>query len=305
MIKKRNLERLSADLLLLLAAILWGGGFIAQRVASAQLGFFAYNGIRFLLAGVILLPIGLNYLKFINKQLLWIFPAGILLFAGSAFQQAGLATTTAGAAGFITGVYVVLVPLFLSLIWKVKIPFINWIAALAALVGTYLLSTNGKGFSPSRGDLLELAGAILWAFHVIVVGLAVKKLNIFVFSAGQFLLCSTINFLLSIFISPPTWTAILSIWPAIVYGGVFSVAGGFTLQAIGQSKAPATDASLILSLEAVFAAIFGAVLLSEKMESVQIIGCSIIMTSILVVQLISIRMMRKQDSSIPDQKGNN
>jgi drug/metabolite transporter (DMT)-like permease len=294
MAKNRNIGRLSADLLMLLAAILWGGGFIAQRVASDKLGFFAYNGVRFLLAGLLLLPIALKNLRPFNKKLYWILPAGVLLFAGSAFQQAGLKTTTAGAAGFITGVYVVLVPLFLSLFWKSKIPWINWLAALAALAGTYLLSTSGKGFTPSRGDILELIGAGLWAFHVIVVGMAARELNVFVFSAGQFLMCGLINLGCSLFIDPPTSSAILAVWPAIIYGGVFSVAGGFTLQAIGQSKAPATDASLILSLEAVFAAVFGALLLGEKMDAAQIIGCAIIMASILTVQLISVRRDRRE-----------
>jgi drug/metabolite transporter (DMT)-like permease len=298
MIKSKSFERLGADLLLLLAAILWGGGFIAQRVAAVKLGFFAYNGVRFVIAGILLLPLAIKFLKPIDRKLIWILPAGILLFAGSAFQQAGLSTTTAGSAGFITGVYVVLVPLFLALVWKVKIPVLNWLAALAALVGTYFLSTSGKGFSPSKGDLLELTGAVLWAFHVIVVGLAVQKLNIFVFSVGQFLLCGLINLACSVFMQTPTSAAILAVWPAIIYGGVFSVAGGFTLQAVGQRKAPATDASLILSLEAVFATIFGALLLSEKMDAVQILGCCIIMLSILTVQLVSIRIMHKSEKTI-------
>lgn len=291
--KNSQSQRIGADFLMLLAAILWGGGFVAQRLASTQLGFFAYNGIRFTLAGLLLLPVGIKYLRMVDKrQLWWILPAGVLLFAGSAFQQAGVETTTAGSAGFITGVYVVLVPLFLSLIWKVKIPWINWAAALAALLGTYLLSTSGKGFTPSRGDVLVFIGSILWAFHVIIVGLAVKKINIFVFSVGQFLLCGVINLASSLFMNPPTIAAMQAVWLAIIYGGVFSVAGGFTLQAVGQSKAPTVDASLILSLEAVFAATFGSIFLAEKMGTVQIVGCSIIMISILVVQLASIRKIR-------------
>ena len=117
-------------------------------------------------------------------------------------------------------------------------------------------------------------------------------MNVFVFSVGQFLLCGLINLGCSIFVDPPTGTTILTVWPAIIYGGVFSVAGGFTLQAIGQSKAPTTDASLILSLEAVFAAVFGALLLGEQMDPVQITGCVIIMAAILTVQFISIRRER-------------
>jgi len=295
--KHRSLERLGADSLLLLAAILWGGGFVAQRVASTALGFFAYNGLRFVLAGILLIPLCVKYLKGIGRNALWILPAGVLLFAGSALQQAGVETTTAGAAGFITGIYVVLVPLFLSLFWKVKVPWVNWLAALVALVGTYLLSTSGKGFSPSRGDMLVLIGSVLWAFHVIIVGMAVKHLNVFVFSVGQFLLCGLLHLGCSVFFNPPTVSSIQAVWPAIIYGGVFSVAGGFTLQAVGQRKAPAADASLILSLEAVFAAVFGALLLTEHMVPVQIAGCVIIMAAILAAQFVSIRSAPKRDIS--------
>jgi drug/metabolite transporter (DMT)-like permease len=196
-------------------------------------------------------------------------------------------TISAGSAGFITGVYVVLVPLFLALIWRVKVPLLNWIAALIALGGTYLLSTGGQSIRPSSGDLLELAGAVLWAFHIIVVGQAVRKLNIFVFSVGQFLLCGLLNLALTHFVQPLSMATIMPALPYILYGGILSVAVGFTLQAIGQKNAPAVDAVLILSLEAVFAAIFGALILFEQMNWVQILGCAIIFVTIVGTQIIS------------------
>lgn len=285
----RSKTRIQADLLMLLAAIVWGGGFVAQRFATKYLGLLAFNGIRFTLAGLILLPVGLRSMGKVDRRLWWILPAGLLLFGGSALQQAGLKTTTAGSAGFITAVYVVLVPLFLALIWRVKVPIINWLAALAALGGTYLLSTGGQMIHPSTGDLLELAGAVIWAFHVIVVGLAVRRVNIYAFSAGQFLLCGVINLILNQFISPFTWAAISPALPAILYGGIISVALGFTLQAVGQSKSPTADAVLILSLESVFGAIFGALILLERMNWIQILGCTIIMVAIVGAQAISVR----------------
>jgi drug/metabolite transporter (DMT)-like permease len=287
--KKKSEVRIQADLLMLLAAVVWGGGFVAQRIATKYLGVFTFNGLRFLMAGLILLPVGLHYLGKIERKLLWILPAGVLLFGGSALQQAGLATTTAGSAGFITGVYVLLVPVFLVLIWREKIPLINWIAAFAALGGTYLLSTGGLKLKPSSGDLLELAGAVVWAFHMIVVGLAVRKVNIFVFSVGQFLLCGLINLILGQFISPLNWFAIQPAIPALLYAGIFSVALGFTLQAVGQSQAPTTDAVLILSLESVFASIFGALSLMERMSWIQITGAAIIMTAIIGAQIVSVK----------------
>jgi len=283
----RSKARIQADLLMFLAAIIWGGGFVAQRYATRYIDLFAYNGLRFTLAGLILLPIGLRFMGKPNKQFLWIVPAGLLLFGGSSLQQAGMRTISAGSAGFITGVYVVLVPLFLALIWRVKVPVLNWVAALIALGGTYLLSTGGQSIRPSTGDWLELAGAAVWAFHIIVVGLAVRKLNIFAFSVGQFLLCGLLNLALTHFAQPLSMTTILPALPYILYGGILSVAVGFTLQAIGQKKAPAVDAVLILSLEAVFAAVFGALILFERMNWVQILGCVIIFVTIVGAQIIS------------------
>ncbi len=278
-------DRLKSDLILLIAAIVWGGGFVAQRSASAHLGFFAFNGVRFLLGGLVMLPFIIKRLRNKPGQLLWILPAGAILFAGSSLQQAGITTTSAGTAGFITGVYVVLVPLLLSLFWKHKTKPVIWFAAIAALGGTYLLSTGGADLTPSKGNLIVLIGALVWAFHVIVVGFAVRKVDVFVFSVGQFLFCGMLHMVSSIFVSPPTWSAIQVSWLSILYAGLGSVVIGFTLQAIGQRKAPASDAALILSLESVFAAVFGALILAETMNFIQIVGCVIILTAIVVAQL--------------------
>lgn len=289
----KDKERVLADLAMLLAAIIWGGGFVAQRTAAEYLDFFAFNAIRFLLAGLVMLPFAIRLFRWQKDHLLWIALCGFCLFAGSTLQQAGLETTTASSAGFITGLYVVLVPLFLALFWRMKIPALNWLAALAALFGTYLLSTSGKGFSFSSGDLLELAGAFVWPFHVITIGFAAKKLNPFELSVGQSLFCGLLNLIFSFFYHPITFSAVAACWPAVLYGGLFSVAGGFTLQTFGQSKAPTADSALILSLEAVFAALFGVLFLKEHLNPVQIIGSVVIMASIFGVQLFSLYQARK------------
>jgi drug/metabolite transporter (DMT)-like permease len=286
-------QRLGSDIFLLLAAIVWGGGFVAQRTASVNLGYFSFNAVRFILAGLVMLPFVLRRLKPGARKYLWIVPAGFLLYGGSALQQAGIETTSAGSAGFITGVYVVLVPLLLALFWKVKTKPVIWLAALAALGGTYLLSTGGVSIKPSTGDLIVLIGSFVWALHVIVVGLAVNKLDVFVFSAGQFLLCGILHLASSFFTAPPDLQNVLISLPSVLYAGLGSVVLGFTLQAVGQKHAPAADAALILSLEAVFAALFGALILRERMNPVQILGCVIIMASILAAQLIMLRSTRK------------
>lgn len=283
--KSIDSTRIKSDLILLLAAIVWGGGFAAQRTASFHLGFFAFNGIRFLLGGLVMLPFILKRLRGQPGNLWWVLPAGVLLFAASSLQQAGIATTSAGTAGFITGTYVVLVPVLMTLFWKYKTKPVVWIAALVALGGTYLLSTGGSTLTPSSGNILILAGALIWAFHVIVVGFAVKKVDVFVFSVGQFLVCGFLHILSSLIVDPPTLSAIQSSWSSILYAGLGSVAIGFTLQAVGQRKAPAADAALLLSLESVFAAISGALILKEQMNFIQVVGCAIILGAIVAAQL--------------------
>jgi len=279
-------SRLASDGILLLAAVIWGIGFVAQRLASFHLGFNAFNGIRFLLGGLVLLP-------FVYKRLIqgrqgfpWMLLAGSILFVASSLQQLGIGSTSASTAGFITGTYVILVPVLLAIFWRQKTSMYTWLAALVALIGTYMLSTGGTALTPSTGSLLLLAGSFVWAFHVIVVGLAVRKMDVMAFSVGQFLVCGTLHLVCSFFIEPITLTALRASWLPVLYAGLFSVALGFSFQAIGQKKAPPADAALILSLEAVFAAIAGVLYLKETMNLVQVIGAIIILTAIISAQLL-------------------
>ena len=162
-------ERLKADLTLLAAAIVWGSAFVACRVAAKQLGPFLYNGFRFALGALTLLPFMGRRLRSLTRLDLWGgVLAGLLLFGGSTLQQKGLQFTTAGKAGFITGLYVVLVPLFLALVWGQRPRGSSWVASLAAAAGLYLLSAVEQ-LSLSVGDALELAGAVVWALHVILI----------------------------------------------------------------------------------------------------------------------------------------
>lgn len=292
-------ERLSADLLLLLAALIWGVGFVAQRLSSFHLGFFGFNGLRFLMGGLVILPFVIKPLFHSGRRLLWVLLAGMVLFAASALQQAGIETTSAGSAGFITGVYVVLVPLLLALFWRQPSSPTTWIAAAAALVGFYLLSTGGEKLNPAAGDLLVLGGSLVWALHVIVVGMAVQKMDVFAFSAGQFLVCAVLHLVFSLFTEPVTTAALKASWLPLVYAGLFSAAGGFTLQALGQRKAPASDAALLLSLEAVFAALAGVVFLQERMNWIQLVGCGIILAAILFSQLMVTRRYIKEQAKSP------
>lgn len=282
------MTRLRADLLLVLTAAIWGSAFVVQRVAAVQVNVFAFNGLRFFLASLILIPFTfrrhtLTVGGVLHKRSIgFIGLAGLLLFAAGGLQQAGLASTTAGNAGFITTLYVVIVPLVLRLVWKEHIAWVSWAAAGLAVIGSLLLSTGGA-FHLNIGDTMELAGAFLWALHVILVGRAVQWMEVLVFSAGQYLVAGVIN-LGAALISPDSWQGMSQVWWAVGYTAVFSIALGYTLQVLGQKYAPAHDAAILLSTEAVFAAFFGFLFLSERLLPVQIVGCGMILSAIFITQ---------------------
>ena len=280
----RTLTRFQADLLLLLTAAVWGSGFIAQRVAAPSLSIYFFNGGRFLLGAVLLFPLIRFKLTINSKDRLGVALAGFLLFSAGAFQQAGMQTTSAGNAGFITGLYVVFVPIFLFIIWREKQTLNVWFAAVLAVFGMFLLSSNGV-FQISRGDFLEFIGAILWAFHVIVVSRSIRHVQPLHFAVGQFLVCAALNLATGFIIEPASIHLIPTLWWTIIYNGIASVAIGFTLQGIGQKHAPPTDAALILSMESVFAAVLGYLFLHERFSTVQLIGCLLVMAAIILAQI--------------------
>jgi drug/metabolite transporter (DMT)-like permease len=276
--------RLKSDLILLLVALIWGSAFAVQRVAAEHLGPFLFNGLRFMVGVIVLLPLARFKVNYDRRYQKWIALAGGLLFAASALQQAGLASTTAGNAGFITGMYVVLVPLVLVLGLRQRITWVSWVAALAATLGALLLSTGGE-LRLNPGDLLELTGALAWAFHVILVGWLARRTEVIGFVILQNLVAGLLNLAAAGLFDRATLPGIVpAIW-AVVYTGVFSIGLGFFLQALAQRHAPPADAALILSLEAVFAAIFGYLFLDERLSLVQLLGCGLILAAILWVQM--------------------
>jgi drug/metabolite transporter (DMT)-like permease len=302
------MNRLRADLVLLLVAFIWGSAFAVQRVATQYFNAFTFNGLRFLLGGLILLPFSkLNPLNrnhrskaelnsgaekpimppiLDRKSWIFILLGGALLFGGSGFQQVGLATTTAGNAGFITTLYVVLVPVILVVFWREKIHWLSWLGAGIAIVGSLLLSTGGT-LHLAQGDLLEMAGALMWAGQVILVSRAVKHMDVLTFSVGQYVIAGVLNIMVSIGMQLPIG-GLASGWWTIVYVGLLSTAVGYTLQVLGQKYAPPTDATILLSMEAVFAALTGFIFLGETMRVVQLVGCSLILLAVLITQLKSI-----------------
>jgi drug/metabolite transporter (DMT)-like permease len=215
--------------------------------------------------------------------------AGLCAFGGSALQQAGLMFTTAANAGFLTSLYVVLVPVLLMLIWRQRVNWIVWAAAMLAVVGAMLLSTGGTGFRIAdkavTGDGLELLGSVGWALHVIAVGRGARRMAVLTFSVGQYFVAGALNLGLGLALESRLLSGLAAAWWTVVYIAVFSTAIGYTLQAVGQQHAPPSDAAILLSLEAVFAALFGYLFLSERLVSVQGLGCALIFGAVLLVQV--------------------
>jgi drug/metabolite transporter (DMT)-like permease len=278
------MTRLRADLLLLLVAVIWGSAFAVQRVAVKDFDVFTFNGLRFLLAGVILLPLALRGERPPLDKKLWLAGlAGVILFMAGGLQQAGLELTTAGNAGFITSLYVVFVPLILFIFWREKIGWVSWAAAGLAILGSLLLSTAGR-LQMGWGDVLELLGAVLWALHVILVGKVVRRVGVLTLSAGQYLAAGVLNLVVSL-VTGQSFGGLVAGWWVIAYVGILSTTIGYTLQVLGQKYAPPADAAILLSMEAVFAALFGFLFLAETLQPLQIVGCVLILGAILLTQL--------------------
>ncbi|MBE9491349.1 MAG: DMT family transporter [Bacteroidetes bacterium] len=284
---------LKSDLLLLLASLIWGLAFVAQRAGMEYVGPFIFNGIRFAFGAVVLIPffsIKSNNRKdhsskpvIFDKYLLkGGILAGLVLFVGASFQQAGLVYTTAGNAGFITSLYVIFVPVF-GLIWKQYPARGTWVGALMAALGMYLLSVSG-GFTLLFGDLLVLISAFFWAAHVLIIGKLSPGNNPVKLAFVQFLICSILSLAAAFIFESNTLTGIYQAAVPILYGGLLSVGIAYTLQIIAQKKVPPAHAAIILSLEAVFAALGGWIILNEVMFFRGLAGCALMLGGVIVSQ---------------------
>jgi len=283
-------KTVQADLLLLFVALIWGFGFVAQRAGMEHVGPYTYNGIRFLLGGICLLPLALRVHK--NGTIDPVpkisalkagLPAGIILFAGASLQQIGLLYTTAGKAGFITGLYVIFVPIF-GLLLGQRTGIGTWIGALLATAGMYLLSVQAD-FSINTGDLLVLIGAVFWALHVLLLGYLSPRTYPIRLAMVQFLFCGLFSLLIAAVIETTTVQAIADAAVPILYGGLCSVGIGYTLQVVAQRRAHPAHAAILLSLEAVFAAVGGWWLLSEVLSARGLTGCGLMLGGMLLSQL--------------------
>lgn len=288
-------QTVRSDSLLLLTAVIWGFAFVAQRVGMDYVGPFGFNGVRFALGCAVLVPfLWRNRLRddraSRREPALLSLPSlgggvvvGLVLFCGASFQQVALVYTTAGNAGFITGLYVVVVPI-IGIALGHWTHAGTWIGAGLAGVGLYLLSVVGP-FTISPGDLLVLIGAFFWAVHVHLIGWLSPRQDPLKVAFLQFAACAVLSLLTSVAIEHNT---VHSYWAAalpILYGGVLSVGVAYTLQVVAQKKAKPAHAAIILSLEAVFAAIGGWLILDETLSPRAIVGCILMLCGMLLSQL--------------------
>lgn len=280
------------DSLLLLAAFIWGTTFVAQRKAMEYVGPMTYNALRFALGAVTLLPV-IVWLRLTgnrNDPANWGRPmifgsaiAGLALFAGASFQQMGLVYTTAGKAGFITSLYVVIVP-FVGWFLGQRCPIAVWVGAILAVAGLYLLSMT-ESFTVGRGDLLVLVSAFFWAVHVLLIGYLATRANPVRIACMQFFTCSILSLLMAGLTERVSTGAIWQAAVPILYGGVLSAGVAFTLQVVCQRTCPPAHAAIIMSLETVFAALAGWAILGERFQLRQIVGFALMFAALLVVQL--------------------
>ena len=284
-------------------AIIWGFAFVAQRDGMGNMGPFMFSAIRMLLGTLTLLPIIFILDKkkkksgaFDNispeeakagKKTLWTggIAAGIIIFIAANLQQVGLVSVDAGKTAFITALYILLVPLC-GIFLKKGTTLLNWIAAVVGATGLYFLCVK-SGFSIAWGDLLILIGAFFWAFHILVFDHFAPKVDITKLVAIQFLIAGTISLIIAFATETNTLAMIGAAAPNWLYTGILSSALAFTLQGIGQKHAHPTVASVILSTESMFGAIFGAIFLHEVMAGRELFGCVLMMVAILLAQIPS------------------
>jgi drug/metabolite transporter (DMT)-like permease len=290
--------------ILLLTALIWGAAFVAQRVGGATMGPYAFNGIRFALGAVSVLP--LVFWQRGSALLLpppkWLslpkacFLLGLALFAGTTFQQIGLEYTTAGKAGFITALYIIAVPL-MGIFFHNPLRLFPVLGCVIGLIGLYLLAWHPDQ-AVNVGDLLELGGVGFWGFSILGISAFVKYYPSLLLAFGEILTCSVLSFA-CMFVTGETftWEIIRQTAVPLLYGGIMSSGVAYTLQVIGQSHVAPVEASLILSCEMIFSALSGYLILGEVMSGREIWGCVIMGCGIFLAQIPSRIIWQGQTST--------
>lgn len=287
-----NKEEVKSSMLLLLTAAIWGFAFVAQRVGTMHVGAFTFTGLRFALGSLSLLPLliiserkskdsnGTQYDR--KTAIIGGIMAGCALFLAASLQQIGLIYTTAGKAGFITGLYIVFVPVF-GIFLKQRVHISTWLGIFVAIIGLYFLSVN-EGFYIELGDVLEIIGAVFWAVHILVIGNFANKVDAVKLSFIQFVTCSALSLTTAIIFEKISLAALSQIIIPLLYGGILSGGVAYTIQAIAQKHARPSHAAIAMSMESVFASIGGLLLLNERMALRGYMGCALMLAGMLLSQ---------------------
>ena len=288
------LTRARSNLLLLLVALIWGSAFVAQSVATRSLGSLMFTGLRFALGALVVAPFAWREWRELRarrrqprpRDLAHIAGLGTLLFMGSAMQQVGMLTTTVTNAGFLTALYIPLVPVLGWLVLRHAPHWTTWIAAAGCVAGSWLLTGGGSLANFRTGDWWVIASSLPWSAHVLLVGRAANQLHgAMLVACGQFIACAVLALVLGLVLEPVSAHGVAQALLPIVYTGVLSVGFAFTLQVVAMRHAHAADAAIVLSSETVFSAAFGAVFMGDRIGATGLAGCALILACVLVVQL--------------------
>lgn len=292
-------KKILGPVLCVTAAMVWGLSFVAQNEGINHIGAFTFNGIRMLLGSAVLLPFIIcknkkNPRKMSKSErntkykqnIIAILPVGICLLLGSSLQQFAFYDTEVGKVGFLTALYMIIVPI-LSLFLKKKAPYTVWIGVILGLVGMYLLCVGASSsFTLGRGEILTLCCAFAYSVHIIVIDKFAQKVDPIVLSCGQFFVTGFISCILMFIFEKPTIDGIMNAAIPLLYSGILSSGVGFTFQIIGQKYTDPTIAAMLLCLESVFSVLFGFIMPPHQvLETMEYIGCVIIFAGIIIAQI--------------------
>ncbi|HHU72291.1 MAG TPA: DMT family transporter [Clostridiales bacterium] len=290
-------KQISSSLLLALTALIWGASFVAQSVGMDHVGPFTFNSVRSILGGTVLLPVIIfqskkNKVQSSSKEderkarkslLIGGLSCGIALAISSSIQQIGISYTTVGKAGFITALYIVIVPI-MGLFLKKKVHVIIWLSVVLATIGLYLISIT-EGLTIGRGDFLILLCALGFSVHILIIDHYSPRVDVVKLSCIQFFVAGILCGIPMFAVESPDITSILDAAAPIMYSGIMSSGVGYTLQMVGQKHVKPVLASLILSMEAVFAALSGWLILGETLSARELLGCAFVFVAILLAQI--------------------
>ena len=281
-------RKLVSSLMLIVAALIWGTAFVAQRKGMEYAGPLAFNGVRTLIGSLVLLPVALIFRPAkaanLRKTLLAGLLCGLCLFMATNLQQIGLTSTEAGKAGFITTFYIILVPV-LGLFLRKKTGAVTWLAVAVALGGLFFLCVKPGEVRIAPGDLLVLGCAFFFAVQILVIDFFVQEVDGVLLSCVQFAVDGVLSLAAAFLFEKPDFPALFRGWIPLLYTGILSCGVAYTLQILGQKNLHPTVASLLMSLESAFAVLGGWLILHERLTRRELLGCALMLAAVLLVQL--------------------